>query len=261
MGIPVPSSTPITIAAVSANDEYYQTFTFADYEGNLITTANPVPVAITVSGYNSISETYQGTVVPIGGVYINDLGGGDFTEMVDGEVGTVRLNNRRALMTASDGQVTVLNPSQVTNYHDVLVASGSFTGFAEAAYSSFFTYTSQINRRLVYIPLSRSGFRRANIYVKHTLVNDSDSQPADVGLSVYADFGQFDDDFEVYNTTLSGVVGASATKALLCYTPTVSGSAYDFIPALDSPLSGVFVVIEPSEAVTGNFEVYASKGA
>lgn len=261
MGIPVPSSTPITIAAVTANNEYFQTFTFADSEGNLINNANPIPVEISVSGYSSISQTYQGTVVPVGGVYINDLGGGDFTEMVDGEVGTIRLNNRRAVMTASDGQVTVLNSTETTNYHDVLVASGSFTGFAVNAYSTFFTYTSSNQRRLVYIPLSRSGFRRVNLYIKHTLVSDASSQPAIATLNIFADFGQFDDDFSVYTTTMSGLVGLPVSKALLSYQPTASGAAFEYIPAFDSPLSGVFVVLEPSESVTGDFEIYASKSA
>jgi hypothetical protein len=261
MGINVPSSTPITIAAVQANDEYFQTFTFADYEGNLINTGNPIPVAVSISGYNTISETYQGTVVPVGGVYINDLAGGDFTEMVDGEMGTMRLNNRRALMTASDGQVTILNSVESVNYHDVLVASGVFTGFAIEPYPEFFTYTNDDTRRLIYVPMSRSGFRRANLYIRHNLINDSDSEPAVVGLKVYADFGQFDDDFEIYDTTVAGLADTVVSKALLCYSPTVSGVAYDYVPALDSPLSGVFIVFEPSEALSGNFEVYASKSA
>jgi hypothetical protein len=261
MGINVPSSTPITISAVEANDEYYQTFTIANSIGELIEEANPLPVAISVSGYASISATYQGTVVPVGGVYINDLGGGDFTEMVDGEVGTIRLNNRRAIMTASDGQVTVLNSSEATNYHDVLVASGEFTGFAVPAYAEFFTYTNSDIRRLVYIPMSRAGFRRANIYLKHTLINDSDSQPADIGLVVYADFGQFTDDFEVYTTTMSGIPAAPVSLALLSYSTTTSGSNFVHVPALDSPVAGMLVAFEPGEPVSGSIEIYASKSA
>lgn len=261
MGIPVPSSTPITIAAQEINSEFYQTFTIADNSGSLIEYANPIPTEIAISGYSTISDTYQGTVVPIGGVYINDLTGGDFTEMVDGEMGTVRLNNRRAIMAASDGQVTVLTSALTNNYHDVVVASGTFNGTIVPAYSEFFTYTSSADERYVYIPMSRSGFRRATVYVKHSLVNDSDSEPASIPVTLHADFGQFDIDFELYAGTISGLASQSVGKAFVCYQPTVSGTAYEYVPALDSPLAGVFVTISPSSVVSGDFEVYASKGA
>lgn len=261
MGIPVPSSTPITIAAQEINEEFYQTFTVADNSGNLIEYTNPLPTEISISGYSTISDTYQGTVVPIGGVYINDLTGGDFTEMVDGEMGTVRLNNRRAIMSASDGQVTVLTSALTNNYHDVVVASGSFNGTIVPAYPEFFTYTSTDDERHVYIPMSRSGFRRATIYVKHSLTNDSDSTPASVPVSVHADFGQFDTDFQLYSGTISGIVAQSVGKAFTCYESTVSGTSYEYIPALDSPLAGVFITVSPSSVVSGDFEIYASKGA
>jgi hypothetical protein len=261
MGIPVPSSTPITIAAEEINEEFYQTFTIADNTGQLIQYTNPLPTDVAISGYASISSTYQGTVVPIGGVYINDLTGGDFTEMVDGEMGTVRVNNRRALMAASDGQVTILTSALSNNYHDVVVASGTFTGTVVPAYSSFFTYSSSTQQRHVYIPMSRSGFRRATIYVKHSLVNDSDATAAAIPITMYADFGQFETDFQLYLGTISGLVGQSVGKAFTCYNTTISGSGYEYIPALDSPLAGVFVTISPSQVVSGDFEIYASKGA
>lgn len=261
MGIPVPSSTPITIAAQEINEEFYQTFTIADNNGDLIQYTNPLSTQIAVSGYSSTSSSYQGTVVPVGGVYINDLTGGDFTEMVDGEMGTVRLNNRRAIMAASDGQVTILTSALTNNYHDVVVASGTFTGTVVPAYSEFFTYTASAQERHVYIPLSRSGFRRATIYVKHSLVNDSDAQPASIPVTMHGDFGQFEPDFQLYSGTISGLVAQSVGKAFICYAPTVSGTAYEYIPALDSPLAGVFVTISPSSVVSGDFEVYASKGA
>lgn len=261
MGIPVPSSTPITIAAVESNSEYFQTFTFADSTGALIDYANPIPVNVSLSGYSSISASYQGTVVPIGGVYINDLTGGDFTEMVDGEMGTIRLNNRRAIMAASDGQVTVLNSSQTTNYHDVVVSSGSFNGTVVAAYSAFFNYSSNNTAKQVYIPLSRSGFRRVSVFFKHTLTNDTDATGHALPISVFGDFGQFDVDFELYSGTLSGIAGQDATRAFVCYNPTISGTAFTYIPALDSPLAGIFIAISPTQPVTGSFEIYASKGA
>jgi hypothetical protein len=261
MGINVPSSTPITIAAEEFNGEYYQVFTIADDAGSMINTGNPLSVGVVVSGYNSTSATYQGTVVPAGGVYINDLAGGDFVEMLDGEMGTIRLNNRRAVMTASDGQVTVLNTSAVNNYHDVVVSSGTFNGTTVAAYSTFFAYTSSSQTRYVYIPLSRSGFRRANIYVKHTLVTDATGLGATVPITLFGDFGQFSPDFSLVSTTISGIVGFATSKAFISYMPPVSGSAYEYIPALDSPLAGVFVALSPTAPVTGSFEIYASKGA
>jgi hypothetical protein len=261
MGIPVPSSTPITIAAQEINEEFYQTFTIADNTGQLIEYTNPLPTNVAISGYASISTTYQGTVVPIGGVYINDLTGGDFTEMVDGEMGTVRVNNRRAIMAASDGQVTVLSSALSNNYHDVVVASGTFTGTVVPAYSDFFSYTSTAQERHVYVPLSRSGFRRATIYVKHSLVNDADSTAAAIPITMYADFGQFETDFSLYAGAISGLVGQSVGKAFTCYNTAVSGTAYEYIPALDSPLAGVFITLSPSQVVTGEFEIYASKGA
>jgi hypothetical protein len=261
MGINVPSSTQITIAAQEFNGEYYQSFSIADDEGNLINTGNPLSVGIVVSGYSSTSTTYQGTVVPVGGVYINDLVGGDFTEMVDGELGTIRLNNRRAVMTASDGQVTILNTSAVNNYHDVMVASGVFSGVTVAAYSSFFSYASSTQVRYVYIPLSRSGFRRVNLYVKHTLVNDFDGLGATIPITVYGDFGQFYPDFALTTATISGIYGLSTGKAFVSYTPTVSGSLQEYIPAFDSPLAGIFVAVMPTTTVTGSFEIYASKSA
>lgn len=261
MGINVPSSTPITIAAQEFNGEYYQSFSIADDSGNLVNTGNPLPVSVVVDGYSSTSTTYQGTVVPVGGVYINDLAGGDFTEMVDGEMGTIRLNNRRAVMTASDGQVTVLNTSAVNNYHDVVVSSGTFNGTSVAAYSTFFSYSSSSQKRYVYIPLSRSGFRRANIYVRHTLVNDSTGLGETIPITVFGDFGQFSPDFTLLSTTISGIAGITTSKAFISYAPAVSGTAYEYIPALDSPLAGVFIALSPTAPVTGSFEIYASKSA
>lgn len=261
MGINVPSSTPITISAVQANDEYYQTFTIANSVGDLITEATPLPVAVSVSGYSGTASTYQGTVVPIGGVYINDMAGGDFVEMLDGEVGTVRVNSRRAMLTASDGQVTILNNSAITNFHDTVVASGTFDGNVVPAYADFFTYTNSNSERHVYIPISRAGFRRLNLFFRHTLLNDSTSTGAVVPISVYLDFGQFDTDFPVYYGTVSGVAGDSVSRAFLSYQPTTSGVNYQYMPEFDSPVAGIIFTLAPSESVTGSFELYASKSA
>lgn len=261
MGINVPSSTPITISAVEANNEYYQTFTIADSVGTLITDVNPLPTSISVSGYTGVASTYQGTVVPIGGVYIDDLAGEDFTEILDGQVGTVRVNSRRAILTASDGQVTILNNSASTNFHDVVVASGTFTGSVVPAYASFFTYTNSNSERHVYIPVSRAGFRRLNIFFRHTLLNDSTSTGAVVPVTIHLDFGQFDTDFPVYASTVSGIAGDSVSRAFLCYQPTTSGVNYQYMPEFDSPVAGVIFTLAPTESVTGAFELYASKSA
>jgi hypothetical protein len=261
MGINVPSSNPITLSAVEANSEYFQTFTIADFEGTLIDNTNPLPVHVSISGYSSIAPTYQGTVVPIGGVYINDSVSEDFTEMVDGELATVRVNSRRAIMTASDGQVTVLNNSLATNFHDVSVASGEFLGVTVPAYAGFFTYTNQANERHVYIPISRSGFKRLNLYFKHSLLNDSTSTGAVLPITISVDFGQFDNDFPVFTGTVSGIAGQSVGRAFVSYTPTASGVSFVQIPAFDSPIAGVFVTVLPTESVTGGFEIYASKSA
>lgn len=261
MAINVPSSTPITIAAVEANSEYFQTFTIADDTGTLITQSNPIPTEVVLSGYAGYAPNYQGTLVPIGGVYINDVTGSDFTELVDGQAGTVRINNRRALMTATDGQVTILNSSVSNNYHDTVVASGSFFGVVVPTYSSFFEYLNNADARQVYIPLSRSGFSKVSLFFRHTLVNDSDSNGHPLPLSIFADLGQFDLSLPIYQGVLSGIIGQDVSRAFICYEPTVSGTLFEYIPAFTSPLAGIFVALSPTQAVTGDFEIYASKGA
>jgi hypothetical protein len=262
MGIVVPNSTPITLAADDINDEYYQKFIMSDTDGISYGLLNPLPAAFTVSGYNSTAINYQGAYMPIGGVYITDLTGTDFTEMEDGESATVRMNNRRAIMTASDGQVTTLTQAQTNNYHDTVVASGaSFDVVTTPAYSDFFVYSAQQTTRYVYIPLSKSGWRRLNLFVKHNLTNNSDALATPLGVSLYADFGQFSADFPIINDTISGVVGSMVGRAYTCVTPTTSGNTVTYIPEFDSPLAGVIVALTNSQAVTGNIEIYASKGS
>jgi len=262
MGIIVPNSTPITLAADEIAGEYYQNFIITDDDGASYNTSNPLPNRIVVSGYSSYAASYQGTYLPTGGVYITDLTGTDFTEMVDGETAPVRMNNRRAIMTATDGQVTTLTQGQVNNYHDTVVSSGSvFNGVTVPAYSSFFAYTAQQATRYVYVPLSKSGWSRLNLFVKHNLVNVNDSQPSYVGVNIYADFGQFSNDFSILNDTLSGVAGVMTGRAYLCKLPTLSGSAATYISEFDSPLAGVIIAITNSTPVTGNIEIYASKSA
>lgn len=262
MGIVVPSSTPITLAADEIAGEYYQNFIITDDTGASYNTSNPLPNRVVVSGYSSYAASYQGTYLPTGGVYIADLTGTDFTEMADGESAAVRMTNRRALMTASDGQVTTLTQGQVNNYHDTVVASGSvFNGVTVPAYSSFFAYTAQQVTRYVYVPMSKSGWSRLNLFVKHNLVNDNDSQPAYVGVNIYADFGQFSSDFPIVNDAISGVAGAMNGRAYMCKLPTLSGNASLYVSEFDTPLAGVIVAITNSTPVTGNIEIYASKGS
>ena len=262
MGIIVPNSTPITLAADEVLGEYYQKFLVTDDTGATYNSANPLPVSISVTGYSATAASYQGSYTPIGGVFINDLTGTDFTEMVDGESATVRMNNRRALMTASDGQVTTLTQAQTNNYHDVVVASGSvFNGITTPAYSSFFAYAGQQLTRYIYVPLSKSGWKRLNLFVKHSLVNDSDATGAAVGVNLYADFGQFSSDFQIISDTIQGVAGNLVGKAYLCTVPTISGNLATYIAEFDSPLAGVIVAITNATPVTGNIEVYASKSA
>lgn len=262
MGITVPSSTPIVLAADEIVGEYYQKFIITNDSGTTYNTDNPMPITISVSGYNSTAVDYQGSYTPIGGVYINDLTGTDFTEMVDGETATVRMNNRRAIMTASDGQVTTLTQAQTNNYHDIVVASGSvFDGITVPAYSSFFYYSNQQVTRFIYIPMSKSGWRKSNIYVKHSLINNADSLGASVGVNLYADFGQFSNDFPLLTDTISGVAGNLVGRAYMCTQPTVVNTSSTYVAELDSPLAGVLVAITNSTPVTGNIEVYASKSS
>lgn len=262
MGIPVPSSTVITLAAQTINSEYYQQLMLSDESGNVLGGANPVSVDVAVSGYTSTAASYQGTSFPIGGVHIADLTGTDFTEMVDGEFATARLNNRRALMTATDGQVTTLVESLPNNYHDTVVCSGAvFTTALTAAYAGFFDYTAQNNTRYVYIPLSKSGWRRATIYIRHNMINVSDSLPATLPITLSADFGQLDDDFIIKTDSISGLVSAYSSKAYTCYSFSGTSNAKEYIPELDSPLAGIIVTIAPAQSVTGNYEIYVSKGA
>ena len=262
MGIVVPNSTPITLAANEIAGEYYQVFMPSDDTGVVYGQSNPFPNTVVVSGYTSTAASYQGTYLPTGGVYIADLTGTDFTEMADGETAVVRMNNRRAIMTASDGQVTTLTEGQVNNYHDTVVASGSvFNGVTVPAYSSFFAYLSQQVTRYIYVPLSKSGWSRLNLFVKHDLVNDNDSQPAYVGVNIYADFGQFSSDFPIVNDAISGAIGVMTGRAYMCKLPTISGSNSMYVSEFDSPLAGVIVAITNSTPVTGNIEIYASKGS
>jgi hypothetical protein len=200
--------------------------------------------------------------MPIGGVYINDLTGTDFTEMADGESATVRMNNRRAIMTASDGQVTTLVQAQSNNYHDVVVASGaSFNGVTTPAYSGFFAYSAQQLTRYVYIPLSKSGWKRLNLFVKHNLLKSADSTAADLGISLFADFGQFTNDFTIVNDTLSGVVGSMVGRVYMCTAPTTESNTVMHIPEFDSPLAGVLISLTNTQDVSGNIEIYASKSS
>ena len=262
MGITVPSSTPIVLAADEIVGEYYQKFIVTNDSGTSYNTTNPMPVTISVSGYNSPAINYQGSYTPIGGVYINDLTGTDFTEMVDGETATVRMNNRRAIMTASDGQVTTLTQAQTNNYHDVVVASGStFDGITTPAYGSFFAYASQQVTRFVYVPMSKSGWRKLNLFVKHNLVNDSNALGASVGVNLYADFGQFSNDFQIVSDTISGVAGNLVGRLYTCITPTTESNASMHVAEFDSPLAGVIIAITNSTPVTGNIEIYASKSS
>jgi hypothetical protein len=262
MAITVPSSTPIALAANEISGEYYQVFMTADTNGLVYDESNPFPNIVVVTGYASTAANYQGTYLPTGGVYIADLTGTDFVEMVDGETATARMNNRRAIMTASDGQVTTLTEGQVNNYHDTVVASGSvFNGVTVPAYSSFFAYIAQQVTRYIYVPLSKSGWSRLNLFVKHDLVNNNDSQPAYVGVNIFADFGQFTNDFPIVNDAISGAVGVMAGRAYMCKLPTISGSNSMYISEFDSPLAGVIIAITNSTPVTGNIEIYASKGS
>jgi len=262
MGITVPSSTPITLAALESGGQYFQTFTIADNNGTQYTENNPFFTTTTVTGYSSTSTYYQGNYMPAGGVYIADLTGTDFIEMADGESGTVRMNNRRAIMTASDGQVTTLTETLTNNYHDTVVASGvTFNGVTVPAYANFFVYTSQNQKRYIYIPLSKSGWKRLNLYVKHTLVNVANSLGANPQIIIYPDFGQFSNDFSVLTDTISGIVGSSVGRLYSCYNPDTPSSSIVHVPEFDSPLAGVIIAITNNQDVTGNIEIYASKGS
>jgi len=263
MGITVPSSTPIVLAADTINGEYYQKYLLSNTDGDAIgTNANPVQVAIPVSGYSSVINVYQGTFIPTGGVHISDLTGTDFTELADGQIATARLNNRRALFTVSDGQVTTLNTSATNNYHDIVVTSGSFSPVSnfQPAYSQFFQYTNQNNLRYVYAPLSKSGWKRTSVYIKHNFVDANTGTASDLQVTFYADFGQLDDDFPIYNTVISGILNQSASRAFVSYT--TSGSLSEvYMPQFDSPLAGVIIAISPPTQVNGTYEIYVSKSA
>jgi hypothetical protein len=262
MGITVPSSSPITLAALDSGGEFFQTFTLADDTGAQYTQNNPFFTTTTVTGYSSTSANYQGSYMPTGGVYIADLTGTDFTEMADGESGTVRMNNRRAIMTASDGQVTTLTETLTNNYHDTVVASGAaFTGVTVPAYANFFVYTAQNQTRYIYIPISKSGWNRLSIYIKHTLVNTSNSLGASPGVIFYPDFGQFSNDFVALSDTISGIAGSSVGRVYSCYDTVFSGSSSIYVPEFNSPLAGVIIAITNNQDVTGNIEIYASKGS
>lgn len=264
MGIEVPSSSPITLASELINDEYYQKFILADTVGATIGDADtPIFVTVAVSGYASLPATYQGTALPSAGVHIPDLANVDFTELTNGQVATMRLNNRRALFTVNDGQSTVLTSTSSDNYHDTMVTSGEFTPIQTlvAPYTDFFQYTASNQTRHIYIPLSRSGWKRSSILVTHSLVDSNTGSPVDLTCNLSADFGQFDDDILLKSIVISGQVAVTSSKLFTCYTPDISNTIEVYVPALDSPLAGVIISVTPSTTAVGTYSIYASKSA
>lgn len=264
MGIEVPSSAPITIAADLIDDEYHQKFIITDSTGVTIGEADaPMVVEIAVSGYISTAELYQGTALPMAGVYIADLSSLDFTEISSGQLATVRLNNRRAVMTGTDGQATILTANSVANYHDVLVTSGEFSPLIslDAPTTTFFQYSGESTAKYMYVPISRGGWSKASILVQHDLISSGDSSPVDLSVALYGDFGQFDDNVLLSSATISGQVGLLSSKLFTCYDPVVADNIQVFVPALNSPLAGVIIKVTPSDSAAGNYSVYISKSA
>lgn len=263
MGIEVPSSSPITLASELINDEHYQKFILADTLGATIGDADtPIFVTVSVSGYTSTPATYQGTALPAAGVHISDLANVDFTELTNGQMATMRLNNRRALFTVNDGQSTVLTNSSTDNYHDTMVTSGEFTPIQTlvAPYTEFFQYTSSNQTRHIYIPLSRSGWKRSSILVSHSLINSVTGDPVDLTCILCGDFGQFDDDVILKSVVISGQPSVSSMKVFTCYSPDANSTEV-YVPALDSPLAGVILSVSPSTTAVGSYSVYVSKSA
>lgn len=264
MGIEVPSSAPVTIAADLIDDEYHQKFIITNTDGVAVgNSTTPLVVEVAVTGYASTAELYQGTSLPMAGVYIADLSSVDFTEISSGQLATVRLNNRRALMTGTDGQATILTTTTPANYHDVLVTSGEFSPLIalDAPTTAFFQYSSSSSARYVYVPLSRGGWSKASVLISHDLTDSSSGSPVDLVVNMYGDFGQFDDNILLSSATVSGQAGVLSSKVFTCYEPSVQDGSQIFVPALNSPLAGVIVKVTPTATSNGNYSVYISKSA
>lgn len=264
MGIEVPSSSPITVAAELIDDQYFQKFIITDADGVAIgDSTSPMVVQIAVTGYASTPATYQGTAIPAGGVHIADVSNVDFSELSNGQLATMRLNNRRALFTVNDGQATLLTSATTANYHDTMVTSGEFTpmGTLVAPYAGFFQYATNSDTRYLYIPMSRSGWSRASVLVKHDLVDSTSGAPVNLTCNLYGDFGQFDDDILLSSVVASGQVSVSVSKVFTCYETPVPNTLETYVPALNSPLAGVILAVSPSSSATGSYSVYVSKSA
>jgi hypothetical protein len=175
----------------------------------------------------------------------------------------MRLNNRRALFTVNDGQATVLSSVNSDNYHDTLVTSGEFTPIQTLVnpYVEFFQYASSDETRHVYVPLSRSGWKRSSVLVSHSLVNSVTGNPVDLTCSLFGDFGQFDDDVLLSSTVISGQASVSSLKLFTCYLPDTNNATEVYVPALDSPLAGVIISLSPSATAVGSYSIYVSKSA
>ncbi len=264
MGIEVPSSSPVTIAAELIDDEYHQKFIITDTDGVAVgNNTTPLVVQVAVTGYASTASLYQGTSLPMAGVYIADLSSVDFTEISSGQLATIRLNNRRAVVTATDGQATILTTTSPANYHDVLVTSGEFSPLIslDAPTTAFFQYTASNNNRYMYVPLSRGGWSKASVLISHDLTDSSSGSPVNLVVNIYGDFGQFDDNILLASATISGQAGLLANKIFTCYEPNVQDGSQIFVPAFNSPLAGIIVKVAPSATSNGNYSVYISKSA
>lgn len=252
MPINIPSTSTATLGTIEVleNDTtvHYQQFVLTDPEGNpLGGDTSPVPVTVTVSGYIQ-NVNAQSTVSPVGGAfYFEDLYNTG-SELVDTELSVTRLTQKGGLKTAGDGRVNELVAAISSGYDDIYVMEDSFdaNSLAPLTVSGEFFDTLRASQRFVYIPMIRSGWRRASFSFKSA---------ASGMLYVYSDLGSLTadilvDSFEIEANTRYGFIPDPVT---------VSGSLHS-VPALGSFCNGLIVSFVPGETVAGLLELHITRG-
>ena len=252
MPINIPSTSTATLGTIEVleNDTtvHYQQFVLTDPEGNpLGGETSPLPVIVAMSGYIQ-NVNANSTVLPVGGsFYFEDLYNTG-SELTDTELSVLRLTQKGGLKTAGDGRVNELVASIGSGYDDIYVVEDSFdaNSLTPLTVSGEFFDTLRSAQRFVYVPMVRSGWRKASFSFKSA---------ASGVLYIYSDFGSLTADilvesFEIQANTRYGFISESVAA---------SGSLYS-IPALSSFCNGLIISFVPGETVAGLLELHITRG-
>jgi hypothetical protein len=252
MPINIPSTTTATLGTIEVleNDStvHYQQFVLTDPEGNpLGSSAAPVPITVTMSGYlRYVNE--ESTVVPVGGAfYFEDLYNTG-SELVTGELSVQRLTQKGGLKTAGDGRVNEVVSAVGSGYDDIYVTESTFAAenLISLTVSGEFFDTLRSAERFVYIPMIRSGWRKMSFSFKTA---------ASGVLKIYTDLGSLTADILVDSFDLqSGIRYGFIPEDV-----PVSG-ALRSVPALSSFCNGVIISFSPGESTAGLLELHITRG-